>query len=91
MFMFQIEKPEKVNRTIFIPKSLLERITKLSQEKDVSVNQIIIQCCEYALSHMEDCSAPALSVKPRLYSVRNGGGTHRSAPAVQALTCTSRV
>ena len=57
MFMFQIEKPEKVNRTILIPKSLLERITKLSQEKDVSVNQIIIQCCEYALSHMEDCGA----------------------------------
>ena len=57
MFMFQIEKPEKVNRTIFIPKSLLEWITKLSQEKDVSVNQIIIQCCEYALSHMEDCGA----------------------------------
>lgn len=57
MFMFQIQKPEKVNRTIFIPQSLLERITKLSQEKDVSGNQIIIQCCEYALSHMEDSDA----------------------------------
>ena len=57
MFMFQIEKPEKVNGAFFIANCGLERITKLSQEKDVSVNQIIIQCCEYALSHMEDCGA----------------------------------
>ena len=28
-------------------------IEKLAQEKDVSLNQLVIQCCQYALDHLD--------------------------------------
>ena len=39
--MFQVKKPEYVNKTFRMP------------QKDVSLNQLVTQCCRYALDHLD--------------------------------------
>ena len=49
---FVIKKPSSSNRTIRMPDTLIEKITKLAADQDVSFNQVVIQCCEYAINHI---------------------------------------
>lgn len=49
---FIIKKPTSSNRTIRMPDALIDRITKLSAEQDISFNQVVVQCCEYALKNL---------------------------------------
>lgn len=51
--MFKIEKPEMINKTFRMPIELVERLHTLAQEKGVSLNNLVIQCCEYALKNLE--------------------------------------
>ncbi len=50
---FIIKKPTSSNRTIRMPDDLIDRITKISVEQDVSFNRVVVQCCEYALENMK--------------------------------------
>lgn len=52
--MFKVEKTEFVNKTFRIDKKLLEELESISQRENISVNALVIQCCKYALSNMED-------------------------------------
>ena len=47
---FIIKKPTSSNRTIRMPDTLIEKISKLATEQDVSFNQVVVQCCEYAIN-----------------------------------------
>ncbi len=49
---FIIKKPTSSNRTIRMPDTLIEKISKIANEQDVSFNQVVVQCCEYALENM---------------------------------------
>ncbi|MBR4172998.1 MAG: hypothetical protein IKR46_01340 [Clostridia bacterium] len=49
---FKIKKPTSSNRTIRMPDTLIEKITQLASEQDVSFNQVVVQCCEYAIANM---------------------------------------
>ncbi len=49
---FIIKKTTSSNRTIRMPDDLIERISKLAGEKDISFNQVVVQCCEYALENL---------------------------------------
>lgn len=51
--MFKVEKPEYVNKTFRMEKKLLERLEQIAQEENISVNALMIQCCQYALNNME--------------------------------------
>ena len=51
--MFRIEKPEMMNKTFRLPVDLVERMQKVAQEKGVSLNNLVIQSCEYALDNLE--------------------------------------
>ena len=51
---FKIKKQEYVNRTFRLPVELLEELTKLSSEKNISLNQLIVQCCEFAIENIDD-------------------------------------
>lgn len=53
---FIIKKPTSSNRTIRMPDDLIERIGKLSNEQGISFNQLVIQCCEFALNHLQTSS-----------------------------------
>lgn len=50
---FIIKKPTSSNRTIRMPDTLIETISKLANEQGISFNQLVIQCCEFALEHLE--------------------------------------
>ncbi|MDD3305898.1 MAG: toxin-antitoxin system HicB family antitoxin [Acetobacterium sp.] len=50
--MFVVKKPVTINKTIRLPEELLKRLEKIASDKDISLNQLIIQCCEYALKDL---------------------------------------
>lgn len=52
--MFKVIKPTYTNKTFRMPENLVETLETLAQSKDISLNQLVIQCCEYALSNLED-------------------------------------
>ena len=49
---FIIKKPTSSNRTIRMPDTLIEKISKLASEQDVSFNQVVVQCCEFAIENI---------------------------------------
>ena len=51
--MFKIEKNETVNKTFRIPIELSKKLQKIAQEQGVSMNNLVIQCCEYALNDLD--------------------------------------
>ena len=51
--MFKIEKPEMINKTFRLPSEVIERLLEVAQNKGVSLNNLIRQCCEYALKNLE--------------------------------------
>ena len=50
---FVIEKPEYVNRTFRITKELAEKLSEIAQHEGISVNELVIQCCNFAISNMD--------------------------------------
>jgi len=50
---FVVKKPSSSNRTVRMPDELLDKLTKLAQEKEISFNQLVNQCCEFALNHLD--------------------------------------
>lgn len=51
--MFKIEKPEMINKTFRLPAKLIQELQTVAQDKGVSLNNLIRQCCEYALKELE--------------------------------------
>ena len=51
---FIIKKPKSSNRTIRMPDPLIEQIATLANDKGISFNQLVVQCCEFALSHLKN-------------------------------------
>ena len=51
--MFIVKKnSEMMNKTFRLPVDLVERLTEVARTQDVSVNNLVQQCCEYALGDM---------------------------------------
>ncbi len=50
--MFKIQKTEYVNKTFRITRDLADRLSTIAQEQEISMNELVVQCCEYALSDM---------------------------------------
>ncbi|SDO76552.1 Arc family DNA-binding protein [Selenomonas ruminantium] len=52
--MFEVKQTEEMlNKTFRLPQSLLEELTKVAEHEHVSVNNLVRQCCEYALANMK--------------------------------------
>lgn len=51
--MFKVEKNEMINKTFRLPLELIERLSVVAQNKGVSLNNLVKQCCEYALKHLD--------------------------------------
>lgn len=51
---FIIKKPTSSNRTVRMPDELIETMSKIANEKGISFNQLVIQCCEYALENLNN-------------------------------------
>jgi len=52
--LFNISKPETVNKSFRMPKELLDELSEVAQRKKVSLNYLVIKCCEYALENLPD-------------------------------------
>ncbi len=51
---FEVRKTEYVNKTFRMPSELVQKLECLAQEKSVSLNNLVVQCCEYALENICD-------------------------------------
>ena len=51
--MFKIEKIEMVNKTFRLPAKLINEMQTIAQNKEISLNNLVLQCCEYALKHLD--------------------------------------
>ena len=51
--MFEIHKPQYINKTVRMSLDMIQTLEAIAKEKDVSFNQVVIQCCAYALGRME--------------------------------------
>jgi len=51
--MFRVEKEEMTNKTFRLPVDLVEKMYKVAQDKGVSLNSLVKQCCEYALNNLD--------------------------------------
>ena len=49
--MFKVEKPEYVNKTFRLQKELLEELQLYASQNDISVNELVVQCCKYAMQN----------------------------------------
>lgn len=50
--MFEIQNNQKSNKTIRMPDSLIDRLQTLADQNNISFNQLVVQCCEYALKDL---------------------------------------
>jgi len=46
-------KSEASNKTVRLPNDLIDRLEEVAKDKNLSFSAMIIQCCEYALEHLE--------------------------------------
>ena len=54
MFEIQSGNIEYENKSLRLPKNLINQVQSLADENDISFNKLVIQCIEYALSHMDN-------------------------------------
>ncbi len=52
--IFEIKKPEHTNKTFRMPNDLIARLEVLAQKNGISLNQLVIQCCLYALENLKE-------------------------------------
>ena len=51
--MFEIKKPEYVNKTFRLPLDFVKELEKVAQNENVSLTNLVVQCCKYALENMK--------------------------------------
>ena len=52
--IFKIKKIQSSNKTIRMPDVLIEKLQTLADSNDISFNQLVVQCCEFALENMDE-------------------------------------
>ena len=52
--MFDVKNPEMANKTFRLPVELIKRLETVAQQNGVSMNNLVVQCCEYALDNLKD-------------------------------------
>ena len=55
--MFKVQKTEYINKTFRMPTELVKNMESIAQNQGVSLNNLVIQCCEYALANLEQPSS----------------------------------
>lgn len=51
--MFKIQKTEMINKTFRLPLKLVKEMQVIAQNKGNSLNNLVQQCCEYALENLD--------------------------------------
>ena len=53
MQKFNIEKEEYINKTFKIPVKLADKMIKICDDKNVSLNKLVVKCIQYALDNSD--------------------------------------
>lgn len=53
MFELKKESVEYENKSLRLPKELIEKVQNLANEYNMSFNKVVIKCIEYALDNMK--------------------------------------
>ena len=53
MEKFNIEREEYINKTFKIPVKLADQMNKICDEKNVSLNKLVVKCIQYALDNSD--------------------------------------
>ena len=53
MMKFEIKHQEYVNRTYRIPKELADKLSQIAQQENISVNELVVQSCQFALENLK--------------------------------------
>ena len=53
MFKLKADYVEYENKSLSLPKDLIEQVQSLANDNNMSFNKVVIQCIEYALGDME--------------------------------------
>lgn len=51
---FKVEKEEYVNKTFRLEKKLVDQLEIICNEKNISLNKLVVKCIKYALNDLED-------------------------------------
>ena len=54
MFKLKKDYTEYENKSLRLPKDLIQTVQTLANENNLSFNRVVIQCIEYALEHIEN-------------------------------------
>ena len=55
IIMWKIKKKSpSVSKSFRLPEDLIAKLETLANKNDISFNQLVIQCCEYALENLDD-------------------------------------
>ena len=52
--MFKVKKPEMINKTFRLPLELVKELQIIAQNKKISLNNLVQQCCEYAIKNLDN-------------------------------------
>ncbi|MDR1496595.1 MAG: hypothetical protein LBS67_06745 [Clostridiales Family XIII bacterium] len=50
--MFKVVKPEYTNKTFRMPTELVKTLGQTAHDMGVSMNNLVVQCCEYAIENL---------------------------------------
>ena len=51
---FKVKRVEYISKTFRLPMNLIQELRTVAQRKEVSLNSLVAQCCEYALEKYDD-------------------------------------
>lgn len=51
---FEIKKKEYINKTFRITRELNDHLSQIAHQESISVNELVVQCCNYVLSNMNN-------------------------------------
>ena len=54
MFEIKKENTEYENKSLRLPKELIDKVQALADSNEVSFNKVVIQCIEYAMNNMSE-------------------------------------
>lgn len=55
--MFHVQRTEMISKTFRLPENLVNRLSAVAQQQGVSMNNLVAQCCSYALDHLAKSDA----------------------------------
>jgi hypothetical protein len=61
--MFNVIKPEYTNKTFRMPTELVKTLGQTAHDMGVSMNNLVVQCCEYAIANLGNAANEKISVE----------------------------